>query len=83
MNMELREMVLTNVIKTQNEIFLAMCKLAAVLFETSCHDLSLLLSLCSHSAFERMETRGIVKSQRDRALFLLKLQAQSCLGMNM
>lgn len=63
--------------------FLATWKLAAAPYTTSCHDLSVLLSLSSHSVFERVETGGIVKSQRDRALFLLKLQAQSCLGMNM
>lgn len=39
----------------------------AVLCGDSYHDLS--LSLCSHSAFERMEAGGIAKSLRDRALF--------------
>lgn len=40
------KMVLTNVIKTKNEIL--GCVKAAVLCETSCHD----LSFCSHSVFE-------------------------------
>lgn len=43
----------------------------------------IVLFLCTHSVSEWMVAGETAKSLRDVALLLLKLQARSCLGMNM